>query len=289
MSHNGSAAPADVGAMRLLTPERIAAAARLVRTGRVFDLGLELSNRIPHMDREVIVPFTVSSYRTPEDMARRYQMQGITFALETIIGGIHQGTHIDAFVHCQFEGKIYGGHDMAETRDDFGWNRHGAETIPPIFGRGVLLDVAGLKGEGILPDGYCISPDELRETMTAQRTEIREGDIVLVRTGKSRQYHRDKAAFEAGCPGISGSAARFLADAGTAVFGLDTTSADAQPCKDWSVSAHRELLVERGVHIIENVNLEGLAEARAHEFLFVCLPLRITGGTGSWVRPAALV
>jgi kynurenine formamidase len=237
----------------------------------------------------LIHPFTVSNFRSPEDLARQFPMQGMSFHLETITGGIHQGTHIDAFIHAQFAGRTFGGHDMKEVRTDFGWTRHGAETIPPILGRGVLLDIAGLKKQSLLPDGYAISPEELKSAAASAGVPVEKGDHVVIRTGKVQQYIHDNAAFKAGCPGLSGAAARWLADRGAATVGIDTTSGDANPCKDWSKSAHRELLVERGVHILENLNLEELAADRLYEFFFVCLPLKITGATGSWIRPAAVV
>jgi kynurenine formamidase len=111
---------------------------------------------------------------------------------------------------------------------------------------------------------------------------------VLVRTGKIAQYATDRPAFEAGCPGISAAAARWLIEQGMTVFGLDATSADPHPVPDQQDTVHEELLIKRGIHIIENLYLEDLVHDGVREFLFVCLPLKLQGATGSWVRPIAI-
>lgn len=277
---------AQQGALARVTPERRRAALAAAAAARVFDLGVELSSRIPMLS--VMRPFTVDPYLTPEKAREGGSMGDVSAHVEAISGSFHMSTHIDALVHFQHHGRIYGGHAMEDARDDQqGWKIHGIDSVAPIVGPGVLLDVAGVLGRDPLPDGYAITVDDLKRTLDAQGITLEAGDLVLVRTGKIRQFLVDNTAFGAGCPGLSSAAARWLYDQGMALFGLDATSADPQP-EDWRDTAHVALLVERGVLIIENLFLEELAREHIYRFLFICAPLKIRGATGSWVRPLAL-
>lgn len=286
-NHSPSTGFPDQGALARVTLDRRRAALASATAGRVFDLGVELSPRIPMLS--VMRPFTVDPYMTPEKARAGGEMGDVSAHVESISGSFHMSTHIDALVHFQHHGRIYGGYAMEDVRDDQqGWKLHGIDTVAPIVGPGVLLDVAGALGRDPLPDGYAITVDDLRRTLDAQQTTLESGDLVLIRTGKIRQFLTDNAAFGAGCPGISSAGARWLYDQGMALFGLDATSADPQP-EDWRDTAHVALLVERGVLIIENLYLEDLAQEALYRFLFVCTPLKVRGATGSWVRPIALV
>jgi kynurenine formamidase len=160
--------------------------------------------------------------------------------------------------------------------------RHSIDGVAPIFRRGVLLDVAGAKP---LAENYTITPDDLAR---AARAEIRPGDVVVIRTGWA-QYFDDPVKFIARVhgpgPGIDG--ARWLSERGVFAAGSDTVAFEKVP--DPSMPVHVHLLVESGIHIIECLNLEELAAAGVAEFLFVALPLKIKGATGSPVRPVAVV
>jgi kynurenine formamidase len=103
-----------------------------------------------------------------------------------------------------------------------------------------------------------------------------------------RQYAVDNVAFLAGQPGVGLDAALWLYNRGMAVLGSDTTGTEPQPITDWEHTVHVAMLMEHGVHLIEWMNLETLAASTAWEFMFVCLPLKLRGASGSWVRPVAI-
>jgi len=275
----------DVGALSRITADHVLAALALARRGRVYDLGLEINERMPQGARGVFVPFARAFSATPEGTGPD---EPFSFAAEVIIGTQHTSTHIDAFVHIQSEGRIYGGDRAVDARNDQGWLKYGMETVPPIVGRAVLLDVARLKGVDALPDRYEISVDDLRDTCRAASVEIEVGDVVLVRTGKIREFATDPAAFEESQPGVGPAAAIWLYEHGMAVLGTDTTGTEPLPFPDAARTTHRAMLVERGVHLLENVYLDELARDGVAEAAFVCLPLKLTGATGSWVRPIAI-
>jgi len=200
----------------------------------------------------------------------------------------HVSTHIDALNHVSKDGRIFGGHLTGDVEHDFGVSAASIESVPPIVTRGVLLDVAAHKGVELLEDHYEITPDDIRGTISRQGTRLNEGDAVLVHTGKMRQYAVDNEAFLAGQPGVGLEAALWLYDQGMALLGSDTTGTEPQPVTDWERTVHVAMLMERGVHLIEWMNLTPLADAKAYEFMFVCLPLKLRGASGSWVRPAAI-
>jgi kynurenine formamidase len=276
-------------ALGRITPDEIVHAAGLVRRGQVYDLGAELSDDMPETSKESFMPYRLLTYRTNRDMARDTDWHGVSFYTEVLMATPHVSTHIDALNHVSQDGRIYGGHRLEDVERDFGMAAEGIETVPPIVSRGVLLDVAAYKGVAQLPDHYEIGVADLQGALARQGTTLQRGDTVLVHTGKMRQYGVDNAAFLAGQPGVGVAAALWLYDQGMAVLGSDTTGTEPQPVTDWTQTVHVAMLRDRGVHLIEWMYLEDLAAAGAHEFLFICLPLKLRGASGSWVRPVAVV
>ena len=196
----------------------------------------------------------------------------------------HSGTHIDALSHQAENMTLHGGVQIdAGVQTPAGFKKHGVETMAPLIARGVLLDVAGSKR---LPPDHLISVEELKAT----GADIREGDVVLVRTGYGAVWDKPDAYLKAA--GVSAAGSRWLADRKVRAVGADNMAFDTVDSfdKDLGVSlpGHLILLVRAGIPIVENLNLEELAAARVREFAFVCLPLKMRGVTGSPVRPLAL-
>ncbi|MCW2793554.1 MAG: putative cyclase [Nocardioides sp.] len=226
---------------------------------------------------------------------RRHERMGDavrTSASGTITMQEHSGTHIDALCHQAVELEMFGGVQVSpDVQTDRGFTELGVETIAPIMGRGVLLDVAATKGVDALEQGYLITEADLVETVEAGGITIRPGDCVLVRTGNGRYYaDTDTDAYLRG-PGVGPEAARWLAAKKPLLCGADNVAFDVPDHVDpelGSLPCHVVLIYEAGIYILENLDLEGLAAAGATEFLFVCLPLKLEGVTGSPVRPVAL-
>lgn len=258
--------------------------AGLVRQGRVYDLGLELNASVPQGVAGEFRPFSFEWTHLPDRKGPAGEFQ---YAAEAIAGTPHIGTHIDGVMHVMSGTRTYGGRDVKDVLSEQGFLSHGMETVPPIVTRAVLFDVAGRHGRP-LPDSYEITPAEL-EAFLEDGLTIRAGDAVLVRTGKVRQYGVDNDAYQRAQPGVGPEAAIWLYQRGMAVLGTDTTGTEPQPFPDATRTTHQAMLVERGVHLVENLNLDDLAADGVREAMFVCLPLRLTGATGSWVRPVAIV
>lgn len=281
-------ATATPSALARITPQVVAHAATLARSGRVFDLGAELSDAMPETDRNVFMPYRLLTYRSSRDLGREANSGDVSFYTEVLMATPHVSTHIDALNHVSKGGRIFGGHRTDEVEHDFGIADESIETVPPIVTRGVLLDVAAYQGVARIADHYVITVDDVQQTLARQGTTLTVGDAVLVHTGKMCQYAVDNAAFLAGQPGVGLEAALWLYEQGMAVLGTDTTGTEPQPVTDWAHTVHVAMLMERGVHLIEWMQLETLAAAAAYEFLFVCLPLKLRGASGSWVRPTAV-
>jgi kynurenine formamidase len=277
-----SSSPADAAALLL-------DALRLPRQGRIYELGTTLGSRMPQGPRETFGGFRLTPYRTPRCISGS-EPPGFDFSMELITGSPHVGTHFDGLAHIQSFGKTHGGHAARDVFDDFGWRANGLEEAAPVVCQGILLDVASAQGVACLPNGYEITPNDLQRTLATQDTELRPGDAVLVRTGWfAAHYERDPDAYFASEPGVGVDAAIWLYEGGMRLLGSDTSGTEVTPMPDLSRTTHVAMLVERGIHLIEIMDLDKIARDRAFEFLFVALPLRIVGGTGSWLRPIAIV
>ena len=212
---------------------------------------------------------------------------GNSSASDAIAMGVHVGTHMDALCHFSCGGKFFDGKEIVQSYAG-GVRAYSIDTIAPILRRGVLLDIAKLEDTDALPPDFEVTPAHLDAAVKAQGVEIQAGDIVLLRTGWAK-YFRDPAKFisQVTGPGPAIDGAKWFSSREVYAVGSDTVAFEKVP--DASMPVHVHLLVESGIHIIECLNLEQLARAKAPEFLFIALPLKIEGATGSPVRPIALV
>jgi kynurenine formamidase len=283
-----------LGALAGMTPELVRDAASLVRDGVVIDLSVPLdATLLPPGDPDFNEPLVRSDVMTPEAWNARLHSGRDGFHLDAIAGSIHQGTHLDALVHVVHDGRVFGGHDAETSRTADGWSFGGVETVPPIVTRGVLLDVVAARDGIPLGGAHEVTVADVDAALAATGATIRPGDAVLLRTGKIGALRSARDTFLDAQPGIGVDAAIHLAEAGMAVFGSDTGGSEPQPIRDWSRTVHVELLTRRGIHLIEWMDLDLLADqldtAGRTEFLFMVAPLRIPGATGSWVRPIAIL
>lgn len=200
----------------------------------------------------------------------------------------HSGTHIDALCH-QAEGmRLFGNVAIdASVQTSSGFTTLDSGSLDPIIGRGVLLDVAG-GAAAVLDDGHEVASTDLEEAARVQDTEVRKGDVVLVRTGNGSKWSEPEEYIRG--PGIGADASRWLAERHPKAVGCDNLAWDVGGARDaqlGTLPGHLVLIARAGIFIIENLFLEELAAERAYEFAFVCAPLKMVGATGSPVRPLA--
>ena len=203
----------------------------------------------------------------------------------------HSGTHIDTLCHQACDLTLHGGVVAADVETAYGFRRLGIEEVPPLLGPGVLLDVAGHMGRERLPPNHAISADELAACAKAQGVEVRQRDVLLVRTGYASLWHDEAEYLRAA--GVAKSGTLWAAERGVVAVGADNMAWDVPEERDpdtgATLFAHVHLLVRKGVYIIENANLDALARDRCWRFAFVGIPLKLQGATGSPIRPLALV
>jgi kynurenine formamidase len=262
----------------------------LTRSARMFDLGMELFQGMPHFPTHPPFAFGLTK-RHGEVVTALPDGRIASSSAESIAVGTHVGTHLDGLGHLSCDGMLFGGIPSEVQSHANGLSQLGVETVAPIFRQGYLLDIAKLEGVSVLPKDFTITPDHLQAACEAGKLEIGTGDIVLLRTGWAR-YWPDAAQYVmAGngnvptSPGPEIAAAKWLSSRGIFATGSDTVAYEKSPS---SLPVHVHLLVEHGIHIIEALNLEELSESGVSRFLFVALPLKIRGATGSPIRPLAI-
>ncbi len=262
----------------------------VVRGGlRVFDLGRPMYAGMPQSPNHPA--FSLTLPRRHGDMVRA---DGGSAANDLLVTGTHIGTHIDALAHVSHQGLLHGGADAREACHGGRYLEHGVHTIAPMLRRGVLLDIPAALGVPRCEPGYEITPGDLAAAAARQRTEPGQGDVVLIRSGWGRLFDAGPEAYlghAAGVPGVGEAGARWVAERGVLAAGADTIAFErlAPGAGHATLPAHRVLLVEHGIYIVEALALEELAAARVHEFTFVLVPLNLVGATGSPVRPLAVV
>lgn len=222
----------------------------------------------------------------------RVRDDGGSAAADLLTTGCHVGTHVDALAHVSHNGMLHGGVSAAEAQSTGRFEVLGIQELPPFVGRGVLLDVPAVLGRDICEPGYEITVDDLERTAERQDTPIRSGDAVLIRSGWGAHF-RDDATYRGvgtGVPGVGEAGAKWLADHAVALAGADTIAFECLPpgAGHALLPAHRVLLVEAGINIIEAMDLDGLAAAGAYESVFVLSHLNIHGATGAPARPLAI-
>lgn len=254
---------------------------------RVFDLSHALEPTMPVSPNHP--GYRMALLRRHGDMVRP---DGGSASNELIVLGGHTGTHIDALAHVSHRGRLHGDRDAELLQRGGRFAELGVETIAPIVTRGVLLDVARLHGVDVLPPAHAIGAKDLEAAAIAQGVRPAPGAAIVIRSGWG-QWWTDPPRYlghDSGVPGVDLSGAAWLADRQPRVVAHDSMAFEHLPPSAGHrlLPVHGRLLVEHGIHIIENANLEELAAAQISEFAFICLPLRFVGATGSPVRPVAL-
>ena len=259
----------------------------LISEATVYDLGRPMRNGMAQSPNHP--PFRHCLDRRHGDRTRAC---GGSAAADLLTTGCHVGTHVDALAHVSHQGLLHGGVDAFQAQSGGRFEVLGIDELPPFAGRGVLLDVPDLLGVEFCAGGHEITVAELEGTVARQRTPVRPGDAVLVRSGWGAHFDDTRLFIGAdtGVPGVGESGARWLADQGAALVGADTLAFECIPAGQGHalLPAHRVMLVERGINIIETMDLESLAADGVHEFAFVLAHLNIVGATGAPARPLAL-
>jgi kynurenine formamidase len=300
----------EVGALNEMTDASRLAAVRLVAQGKTYDLGVtydRTSFKWPgHSPGEIL------SFRTPEGVKRQRDLpfsdnpSGTAWHSCALFINDNVATQIDGLAHATQgdDDHWYNGFKESEWGGNWGPRKCDASTIPPIVARGVLIDVAGFKGMDALPAHYPIGVEDLEGALARQKTQLKPGDVVLIRTGTLRYWseaganHEEIAAHDSA--GITLPAAKWLVEQhGAMMIGSDTSGLELSPHPQEAeafrkemksfMPVHNYLLIEQGIHIAEFHYLEDLAHDKTYEFCYVCATNKVKGSTAGFVlRPIAM-
>ena len=272
------------GSANHMKSETVLRAIRLIRTGEVVELGHELSATMPFFGTR---RFDVHTKRTFMNVQsnRRGSNEEIVI---TEIGQV--GTQLDGFVHQTHENSLYNCFKVDEIASRSGFTKLGIEKIGALITRGVLIDVAALKGVDMLPDNYEITVEDLEQALQRQNLQLQPGDAVIIHTGWGKHWGQDNARYVKSCPGVGVKAAEWLVQQDPMLVGSDNWPVEVAPNPDKEISlpGHQIFLVVNGILLLENMKLDELAAKRLHEFAFMIQPLKVKGGSGSTVAPIAV-
>ncbi|MGH9253685.1 MAG: cyclase family protein [Vicinamibacterales bacterium] len=272
------------GAANHMKPGTVLRAARLIRTGQVFELGRRLEASMPLQTTRT---FEMHTKRTapPQGSNRRGSNEEVVLAE---IGQV--GTQFDGFAHQTFGDSLYNCFKLDDIATRNGFTKLGVENVGALVTRGVLIDVAALKGVQMLPDTYEVTVADLQSALKRQQLTLEPGDAIILHTGWGLLWGKDNGRYMKANPGISTAAAEWLVKQDPILVGADTAPINVTPNPDPQISnpVHQIMLVFYGIHLLENLRLDELAAARAYEFALIVQPLKLVGGTGSTVAPVAL-
>lgn len=267
-----------------MKPETVLRATRLIRTGQVFELGRVLTESMPMPAGR---RFEILTKRTRVDPGSNRRSSNE----ELIVAEMGQvGTQFDTFSHQMIGTSMYNCYTLDDTATRAGFTKLGVEQVGALITRGVLIDVAALKGLPMLAETYEITPDDLQQALALQKLTIQPGDAVLVHTGWGALWGKDNQRYQRASPGIGTAAAEWLARQDPMLVGSDNSAVEISPNPNRQLvgPVHQIMLVVNGIHLLENLRLDELAATRTHEFALIVEPLKIQGGTGSTVAPVAV-
>ncbi len=294
----------QLGTGNLLTPAAAQRGAAAVRSGRRLSLAVALDSGGPQVGQP---PRRINPLLTMLAINERDRhAPGIWASSDDLVTMCTcAGTHIDALSHVTYDGAMYNGFPATNVTASAGATTCGAERLPAIVTRGILLDVAAAKGVDGLDEvdpGYAITAEDLDLAADRAGVQVEPGDAVLVRTGEMRHFRAGRRKRYAlgddyRFPGLSVHTVDWLHRHDVAAAFTDTYAYEAfpPPSPDWSdtLAVHMLHLRDMGLLQGQNWDLEDLAAACAasgrHDFLLLAAPEPITGATSAPVNPVAVL
>jgi kynurenine formamidase len=278
----------EIGAANYMTSATALQAARLVKTGKVYSLGITVSTTTP-----AYPPRTCSIYIVQPGQTGSAEGIGPTHTTynDDILNcwnGI--GTQLDGLGHIGVGDRYYNGLKWGEFATIGGLKKLGTEKIPPMVARGVLLDMAAFLGVEVVKEGTAFNKSEIDGAAKKQGVEIHQGDVVIFHTGWLSLIDKDPKRYATVEPGVGREGARYLVSKGVVAVGADTWAVEAIPFeKDAGVfEVHQILLPMSGTYILENINTAELAKDKAYEFMFVLGHNKYQGAVQSMINPVAI-
>jgi kynurenine formamidase len=272
------------GAANMMKPETVLRATKLIKTGEIFELGAVLSSDPKEAfinAGRVFNIYTKPSLPIPN--TRQINEELVVSELGQI------GTQFDAFAHQMWGDSFYNCFKLRDIGTKTGFKKLGVEHVGSLITRGVLIDVAGLKGVDMLPNSYNVTAEDLQQALARSNQKLQPGDAVVIRTGWSKLMGKDNQRYGTTPPGIGIAAGQWLIGQDPMLIAADNCCVEVRPSEaPHNLPIHSMMLIQHGIYLLENLELEKLAAAGAAEFAFIVQPLKIKGGTGSAIAPIAI-
>ena len=274
-----------LGAINLITPEKTAAAAKLITTGKTYALGQVTGANTPaYGPRSFSMTILQLSDGSGTPMGENLAT-GNDDLVNTWVG---IGSQIDGLGHLGINHRYYNGVPVADFVTTGGLTQFGTHDLPPMATRGLLLDMTKQFGNPV-PAGTAFNRAEIDTALAEAGVQIEDGDVVLFHTGmmKAQEGSADLSPVE---PGLGVEGAQYLADLGAAAVGADTWALEVIPFENEArpFEVHQVLLARNGVYILENMVTDELAEDGVSEFFFALGVPRLEGAVQAIINPVAI-
>ena len=276
-----------LGAVNRMTPAAVVEAARLVKTGKTYALGVETGPDTPAYPPR---KYQMTILQLEDGTGTPWGDNKLTSNDDLMMTWLGIGSQIDGLGHVGINHVYYNGVHAKDFTKVTGLTTFSISDMPPIVTRGVLLDIARLKGKKILDEGTAINRAEIEAAAKAQGIDVRKGDVVLFHTGWQNVAEEDGARFMKGEPGVGIEGARYLAEIGVIAVGADTFGVEVIPFETEGqiFPVHQELITKKGIYLLENMDTRALAEDDGWEFLFVLGQPRFVGAVQAVINPVAI-
>ncbi|MCG8490940.1 MAG: cyclase family protein [Sneathiellales bacterium] len=278
----------EIGSANLVTPERVKEAAKLIKQGKSLPLGIVIDSKTPAfpprgLSLQVVQPNQQGGHRL-------FAYNG-SYNDDLMQLWLGIGSQLDGLGHLGQNGMYYNCNDEKDFAQITGLSKLGTHNVPPMVGRGLVLDMTKYFGLDYLPAGKFFTAEDVQKAAKNQGVDIREGDIVLFHTGwTDAKLKTNPKAWASAEPGISEDAAEWLAAQNVMAVGADTWGLDVVPPekKGRPFWGHVVLLKQHGIYILETMNTGLLAREGVTEFMFVLGQPRVRGTVQMIINPVAM-
>ncbi len=291
-----------IGAVNLVTPERILAATKLVKTGKRYALGQVTSRDTPAFGTRMFELFVVSHGGVFDGTGEPYANNKMTTNDDWALVWMGVGSQIDGLGHVGIDHVYYNGNHVKDFFSSGGLKKLGTQDIPPIVSRGIVLDtvayfkekdpskVITVDGLEMLKGGTAINQPAIEGALAKQGISLQTGDVVLLHTGYMEMADSDQALYKKTIPGLGVGGALYLAGFDPIAVGADTFALEVIPFenKGNGFEVHLELIPKRGIYILENMVTRQLVDDKVWEFMFVLGQARMQGAVQMIINPVAI-
>ncbi|MBU2941529.1 cyclase family protein [Shimia thalassica] len=281
----------EIGAANHITPESVLEAAKLIKTGKTYNLGIVVDSKTPAFSpRSMSITVLQPNQITTQGLGTN----GMTYNDDIFMGWLGIGPQIDGLGHIGIKHEYYNGLKGGEVAKADGLAKLGLENLPPLVTRGVVLDMTKHFGQDIIKEGTPYTKEDIIAVADAQGVELKKGDTVFFHSGWLDLLDGetpDHGRYVSVEPGLGITGAEYLAEIGVVAVGADTWGLEAVPFEngpDGVFAVHQILIPQNGIYILENMDTRELVADEAWEFMFVLGVTRMKGAVQMMINPTAI-